>query len=117
MEKLEFCPNCGHVFVVLESQMVKAGAARCPVCGRKGAPVSATPEEYKNMAFENKPQGSGRLDAKTWIVLGAILAAGIFTFLMQSWSDRICGVVFIFVLAAFYIIEKLQLEKKWKGKG
>lgn len=116
MEKIEVCPNCGHVFEILESQMAKAGASRCPVCGRKGEPVSATPEGYKKMEFADTPQGTGQLDSKTWLILGAILVAGIFTFLAGSWMDRICGIVFILALAAFYLIERMQLEKKWKKK-
>ena len=116
MERLEVCPNCGHVFVIMESQIAKAGG-RCPVCGRPGPPVSVGAEEYGSMSFENRPQGSGRLDSKTWVVLGAIFVAGIFTFLAGNWAERICGAVFMLALAAFYLIERAQLEKMWKKKG
>ncbi len=116
MEKIEICPNCGHVFEILESQVVKAGFGRCRMCGRKGAPISVGVEEYRNMTFENKPQGSGTLDSKSWLILGALLIVGIFLFLRGDWLDNLCWIAFAAMMGAFYLIERGQLEKKWKKK-
>jgi len=114
MEKLEVCPNCGHIFEIIEIQMVRPGG-RCKFCGQKGRMLETTPEEYRKMVFDKKPPADvPPFDSKTWLMLGAIILLGVAVFAMGGWIERICSVVFIVALAAFYILEKSELEKKWK---
>lgn len=117
MGNLEVCPNCGHIFVAPETQLIRAGG-RCRFCGQKGKVLEATPEEYRKMVFDKKPPADAPpFDSKTWLMLGAIILLGVAVFAMGGWIERICSVVFIFALAAFYLIERAQLEKIWKKKG
>jgi hypothetical protein len=113
MEKIDVCPNCGHVFEFIELHFLNRINGICPECKRKCRPVSVTPEEYKNMAFENKPpERRGRLDQKTRLFAGAACIMLILLFLMEDWVGKICWIISIGIMVVFYLIDRARAQKE-----